>query len=119
MERGTVPTLSYRDFEAYRLARHLLVDSGPEGEVEAGPETAPDSLSRTALAVAMNLVDGTTCTDKVARRGHLQASLEATALLGQLIAEGRRDGRIDASAAEELLAMQRRAVASLQASLAG
>ena len=71
---------SYRDLEAYRLARTLLAD--------ACREDAPSPrLGRMALTVALHVLDGARAEDPSARHEHLRASLEAAGELERLLDE--------------------------------
>ena len=71
---------SYRDLEAYRLARSLLADACRD-------EAPSPRLGRVALTVAIHVLDGARSEDPEVRRRHLQASLDAAEELDELIAE--------------------------------
>ena len=107
---------SYRDLDAYHFARQLMVDAY-QGSHSTTTSMGSDPLSRTALTVAMNLVDGSSCTDETARREHLRVSLAATDRLETLIADSRDRGQLPVEVAEEMLTLQERAASSLRCSL--
>lgn len=86
---------SYRDHEAYRLARTLLAD--------ACRDDAPSPrLGRMALTVAIHVLDGTRTEDPQVRRRHLQASLHAAEELEILLEQLEASSSISEELASEM-----------------
>lgn len=94
-------TPSYRDLEAYRLARTLLADAYRE-------EAASPRLGRAALTVALRVLDGARADDPEVRRRHLQASLAAAEELESLVEHYEDQGRISPELAAEMRELSRR-----------
>ena len=101
-----MPTPSYRDLEAYRLARNLLADAYRE-------EAASPRLGRAALTVALHVLDGARADDPEIRRHHLRASLAAAEELERLVERYEEQDRISPELASEMRELGRRTEVAL------
>ena len=110
---------TYRDLEAYRAARTLMVDVCRETTAAAPLDRVAadrERLSHAVVSLAMHIVDGWSTHDPLLRDEHLSQAYARADEAAKLIEVCRADGTISVSEAEALMELQHRTRTALKSS---